>query len=111
MLFFTGVALINAAVMHSLAPLAEAGDAQARLLFAVFDQLLVGYGWLGNPLFLVGLTLLTYLEVGHRTVELPCCSGFGRPLVASAPSAPRPGSLLWGGSIPTDPLEIDLPFS
>jgi hypothetical protein len=71
MLFFTGVALINAAVLHPLAPLAEAGDAQAGLLFESFNHLLVGYGWLGNPLFLVGLTLLAALEVRHQIVGLP----------------------------------------
>lgn len=54
MLFFTGVALINAWVMHALAPLAARGEEAA--LFDAFNRLLVGYGWLGNPLFLVGLT-------------------------------------------------------
>jgi hypothetical protein len=69
MIFFTGVALINAWVMHSLAPLAARG--QDRLLFDAFNQLLVGYGWLGNPLFLAGLTGTAAIEVRRRPAGLP----------------------------------------
>jgi hypothetical protein len=61
MIFFTGVALINGWVMHAL----NAGGAPTSdpLLYDAFNRLLIGYGWLGNPLFLLGLTGLTYLEV------------------------------------------------
>src|SRR5206468_11790107 len=69
MVFFTGVALVNAWVMHSLAPLAAQGE--DRLLFDAFNKLLVGYGWLGNPLFLVGLTGVAAIEVRHRPLALP----------------------------------------
>ncbi len=41
------------------------------LLFDAFNRLLVGYGWLGNPLFLVGLTGIAYLEVRTPTGRLP----------------------------------------
>lgn len=69
MLFFTGVALINAWVMHALSPYAARGE--ETLLFAAFNGLLLGYGWLGNPLFLAGLTGLAGLEVRHRRLGLP----------------------------------------
>ncbi|HEV7364670.1 MAG TPA: hypothetical protein VGN76_02360 [Gemmatimonadales bacterium] len=60
MIFFTGVALINGWVMHALT---AAGAPQSDpLLYFAFNRLLIGYGWLGNPLFLVGLTGLAYLE-------------------------------------------------
>src|SRR5437899_9171451 len=68
MIFFTGVALINGFVMHALAPVASAGDA---VVFDAFNRLLVGYGWLGNPLFLAGLTTIATLEVHDRAVGLP----------------------------------------
>lgn len=69
MIFFTGVALINAWVMHFLSPLvARGGD---PLLFDAFNKLLVGYGWLGNPLFLVGLTGVAVIEVRGRLLGLP----------------------------------------
>ena len=44
---------------------------QDLALYDAFNHLLVGYGWLGNPLFLVGLTLLASLEVRHADVGLP----------------------------------------
>ena len=69
MIFFTGVALINAWVMHALAPLAAGGE--ETLLFDAFNRLLVGYGWLGNPLFLAGLTGVAGLEVRHSPPGLP----------------------------------------
>jgi hypothetical protein len=31
------------------------------LLYDAFNQVLIGYGWLGNPLFLVGLTGVAFL--------------------------------------------------
>lgn len=61
MIFFTGVALINGWVMHALT---EQGAPQTEpLLYDAFNRLLIGYGWLGNPLFLLGLTGLAYHEV------------------------------------------------
>jgi hypothetical protein len=69
MVFFTGVALINGWVMHFLV------DHQAAtvdpLLYDAFNRLLIGYGWLGNPLFLLGLTALTAMEVRSPWLELP----------------------------------------
>ena len=61
MIFFTGVALINGWVMHALN--AQGAPTTDPLLYYAFNRLLIGYGWLGNPLFLLGLTGLTYLEV------------------------------------------------
>jgi hypothetical protein len=61
MIFFTGVALINGWVMHALN--ARGAPATDPLLYDAFNRLLIGYGWLGNPLFLVGLTGQAYLEV------------------------------------------------
>lgn len=60
MIFFSGVALINGWVMHALT---EQGAPESDpLLYDAFNRLLIGYGWLGNPLFLLGLTGLAYLE-------------------------------------------------
>jgi hypothetical protein len=67
MIFFTGVALINGFVMHALAPLASAGD---TVVYDAFNRLLVGFGWLGNPLFLAGLTALAFLEVRRHTIGM-----------------------------------------
>ena len=69
MVFFTGVALINGFVMHTLARHVQQSD--TRVIFAAFNDLLVGYGWMGNPLFLAGLTGLGVLEVRHHIVGLP----------------------------------------
>jgi hypothetical protein len=60
MIFFTGVALINGWVMHALTE--QGAPATDPLLYDAFNRLLIGYGWLGNPLFLVGLTGLAYRE-------------------------------------------------
>ena len=60
MIFFTGVALINGWVMHALT--AAGAPERDPLLYFAFNRLLIGYGWLGNPLFLFGLTGLAYLE-------------------------------------------------
>jgi hypothetical protein len=68
-LFFAGVALVNGYVMHALST--EVGSATGALLYKAFDDLLQGYGWLGNPLFLFGLTALTFTEVRYRTLGLP----------------------------------------
>jgi hypothetical protein len=68
MIFFTGVALINGFVMHALAP--AAADGQDPLLFDAFNRLLIGFGWLGNPLFLAGLTTLALMEVRRRTLGM-----------------------------------------
>ena len=61
MIFFTGVALINGWVMHAL--IARGAPETDPLLYYAFNRLLIGYGWLGNPLFLLGLTGLAWLEV------------------------------------------------
>jgi len=69
MIFFSGVALVNGWVMHFLtdqnAPLKE------PLVYDAFNRLLIGFGWLGNPLFLAGLTSIAALEVRYRTIEQP----------------------------------------
>jgi hypothetical protein len=69
MIYFTGVALVNGYVMHTLAPHAKAGN--EVLLFDAFNRFLIGHGWMGNPLFLFGLTLLAWLEVRTRTTAMP----------------------------------------
>jgi len=69
MVFFTGVALINGWVMHFLT--ARGAPESMPLLYDAFNQLLIGYGWLGNPLFLVGLTGVALIEVRNRTTQMP----------------------------------------
>ncbi len=61
MIFFSGVALINGWVMHFL--VARGASGSDPLLYDAFNRLLIGYGWLGNPLFLLGLTTLAVTEV------------------------------------------------
>lgn len=61
MIFFTGVALINGWVMHAIT--ARGAPESDPLLYYAFNRLLIGYGWLGNPLFLLGLTGLSWLQV------------------------------------------------
>jgi hypothetical protein len=61
MMFFSGVALINGWVMHFLT--SRGAPATDALLYDAFNRLLVGYGWLGNPLFLLGLTILAIREL------------------------------------------------
>jgi len=67
MTFFAGVALINGWVMHFL--VARGAPANDPLLYDAFNRLLIGYGWLGNPLFLFGLTTLAALEVARAAAE------------------------------------------
>jgi uncharacterized membrane protein len=69
MIFFTGVALINGWVMHFL--IARGAPASDPILYDAFNRLLIGYGWLGNPLFLVGLTILAVTEVRRPWLGLP----------------------------------------
>jgi len=69
MVFFTGVALVNGYVMHALSLRADSAEGSA--IYAAFDDLLLGFGWLGNPLFLFGLSLLAFTEVRSRTIGLP----------------------------------------
>ncbi|HEX4600521.1 MAG TPA: hypothetical protein VH116_03930 [Gemmatimonadales bacterium] len=69
MIFFTGVALINGWVMHYLT--ARGAPTSVPLLYDAFNRLLLGYGWLGNPLFLAGLTGVAALEVRQHTVGMP----------------------------------------
>src|SRR5262245_17268516 len=51
MIYFAGVALINGWVMHFL--VAQGAPTTDRLLYDAFNRLLIGFGWLGNPLFLL----------------------------------------------------------
>lgn len=69
MIFFTGVALINGWVMHFL--VGRGAPESDRLLYDAFNRLLIGYGWLGNPLFLLGLTVLAVTEVSRPWLGLP----------------------------------------
>jgi len=69
MVFFTGVALINGWVMHFLVERVAART--EPLLYDAFNRLLIGYGWLGNPLFLLGLTTLAAIEVRRPWLGLP----------------------------------------
>jgi len=69
MVFFTGVALINGWVMHFLTT--RGAPESMPLLYDAFNQLLIGYGWLGNPLFLVGLTGVALIEVRNGTTQMP----------------------------------------
>jgi hypothetical protein len=69
MIFFSGVALINGWVMHYLS--AHGAPARQPLLYDAFNRLLIAYGWLGNPMFLVGLNGIAILEVRHSTLGLP----------------------------------------
>ena len=69
MTFFAGVALINGWVMHFL--VARGAPAHDPILYDAFNRLLIGYGWLGNPLFLLGLTTLAAMEVRHAPLGLP----------------------------------------
>src|SRR5262249_33834601 len=67
MIYFTGVALVNGWVMH---PLALAAD-QDPILFDAMNHLVVGFGWLGNPLFLFGLTGVAVLEARQPATDMP----------------------------------------
>lgn len=69
MIFFTGVALVNGWVMHFLT--AHGAPSTEPLLYDAFNRLLIGYGWLGNPLFLAGLTGLALIEVQTRSTGMP----------------------------------------
>jgi len=69
MTFFTGVALINGWVMHFL--VSRSAPATNPLLYDAFNRLLIGYGWLGNPLFLLGLTTLAVVELRRSWLGLP----------------------------------------
>src|SRR5262245_12586729 len=68
MIFFTGVALVNGWVMHYLT--AHGAPASEPLLYDAFNRLLIGYGWLGNPLFLVWLTGIAAIEVQTRSTGM-----------------------------------------
>jgi hypothetical protein len=69
MTFFTGVALVNGWVMHYLVE--KKAPETNPLLYDAFNRLLIAYGWLGNPLFLVGLCGIAFLEVRRATFALP----------------------------------------
>ncbi|HWC73345.1 MAG TPA: hypothetical protein VG454_05345 [Gemmatimonadales bacterium] len=79
MVFFTGVALINGWVMHYLT--ARGAPISDPLLYDAFNRLLLGYGWLGNPLFLAGLTGVAVLEVRRPTVPMPRSVAWGGLIV------------------------------
>jgi hypothetical protein len=68
MTFFAGVALINGWVTHFL--VARGAPTSDPILYDAFNRLLIGYGWLGNPLFLFGLTMLAALEVRRRSLGI-----------------------------------------
>ena len=80
MIFFTGVALVNGWVMHFLT--AHGAPNTEPLLYDAFNRLLVGYGWLGNPLFLVGLTGLAAIEVQTRSTGMASVLAWGGLLAA-----------------------------
>jgi hypothetical protein len=69
MVFFTGVALVNGWVMHYLT--SRGAPTSDPLLYDAFNRLLIGYGWLGNPLFLAGLTGVAYAEVRSSIRVMP----------------------------------------
>jgi hypothetical protein len=69
MTFFTGVALINGWVMHFL--VGRGAPTTDPVLYDAFNRLLIGYGWLGNPLFLVGLTTLAVFEAWRPWLGQP----------------------------------------
>lgn len=69
MFFFTGVALVNGWVMHFL--VSRGAPQSDPIMYDAFNRLLIGFGWLGNPLFLVGLTLLALLELRRPWLGLP----------------------------------------
>ena len=69
MTFFTGVALINGWVMHFL--VGRGAPTTDPVLYDAFNRLLIGYGWLGNPLFLVGLTTLAVSEAWRPWLGQP----------------------------------------
>jgi uncharacterized membrane protein len=69
MTFFTGVALINGWVMHYLT--AHGAPASEPLVYDAFNRLLLGHGWLGNPLFLAGLTGIAVLEIRSHAMRMP----------------------------------------
>ena len=80
MIFFTGVALVNGWVMHFLT--AHGAPSTEPLLYDAFNRLLIGYGWLGNPLFLVGLTGIAAVEVRTRSTGMPAGLAWGGLVVA-----------------------------
>lgn len=80
MIFFTGVALVNGWVMHFLT--AHGAPSTEPLLYDAFNRLLIGYGWLGNPLFLVGLTGIAAVEVRTRSTGMPVGLAWGGLVVA-----------------------------
>src|SRR5205807_8602516 len=41
------------------------------LLYDAFNRLLLGYGWLGNPLFLAGLTGIAVVELRYHALRMP----------------------------------------
>lgn len=69
LLFFSGTALINAFVMDDLARNVAAGH--DRSVFDAFNNLLVGFGWIGDPLFLGGATALTFYELRYKFIGMP----------------------------------------
>ena len=69
MIFFSGVALVNGWVMHYLS--SHGAPASEPLVYDAFNRLLIAYGWLGNPMFLAGLTGITILEWRFGTFRLP----------------------------------------
>lgn len=69
MVFFSGVALINGWVMHYLSD--HGAPEKEPLVYDAFNRLLIAYGWLGNPMFLVGLCGVALVEVRRAPFKLP----------------------------------------
>jgi hypothetical protein len=53
-------------VIHRLAPYAG----EQRVLYDAMNHLMIGFGWLGNPLFLVGLTGVAALELHYHDIGM-----------------------------------------
>lgn len=69
MIFFSGVALINGWVMHYLTD--HGAQFTEPFVYDAFNRLLIAYGWLGNPMFLVGLNVIAFLELRYAPFGLP----------------------------------------
>ena len=66
MIYFTGVAMNNGWVMHELAP----HESSHQVLYNTMNHLMIGFGWLGTPLFLFGLTGIAFLEIRHSGIGM-----------------------------------------
>ena len=94
LLYFSGTALINAVVMH---PIAAGGiSPEEASTFDAFNRLLVGFGWVGDPLFLLGITTLAYLQLRTPLIAMPRWQTIVGLTAASIAWLRGPGSLgIW----------------